>query len=359
MTYDMAHDPCSSSSRPSPLANPEPAMTHQPPKAEASTPSSDRQPLLIDASADDVMNDVFEELDQLLDNFERGQTVAEMDYGYDPSPEPIVSHEPAMPLTLVPQATPSPSVSSQDPELVPSETAPSDSERQASSLLDRLMLGTAIAAILATAVVGWINRQDIRQFVATIVGQPAPVATAPSPDPQVVADLQFIDYVQRSLEVINSTAVKSDSLPVAVNPNGLPTVPVSGNLTQPSMAPTVLERIYIPVYQPPSAVYVPPNVQLPAVAPSVTTQAPTTASSVPPAPSPSASPVPTETVTLVGVLDLGKKSAALFDINGSPQRIYPGEAIGSTGWTMVRITGQEAVIRRNGEVRSIYVGQKL
>ncbi|MCS6812044.1 MAG: hypothetical protein NZ772_00480 [Cyanobacteria bacterium] len=333
-------------------------MTHQLPKVEPSSPSSDRQPWSMDVSVDDVMNDVFEELDQLLDNFERGQTVVEMDDGYSPSPEPIVGHEPAMPLTLVPPVAPSPSVSSQDPELVPPETAPSDSGRQASSLVDRLMLGTAIAAVLATAVVGWINRQDIYRFVATVIGQPAPPVTAPSLDPQVAADLQFIDYVQRSLEVINSTAAKPDSLPVAVNPNGLPTVPVSGSPAQPSMAPTVLERVYIPVYQPPQMFYMPPTAQSPAAVPSVAAQAPKTAT-VAPVPSPLVSPVPTETVTLVGLLDLGKKSAALFEINGSPQRIYPGEAIGNTGWTMVRIAGQEAVIRRNGEVRSVYVGQKL
>jgi len=133
---------------------------------------------------------------------------------------------------------------------------------------------------------------------------------------------------------------------------------VNGNLAQPSVAPTVLERIYIPVYQPPQTYYLPPTAQLPATAanPSARTSA------VPVAPAPAiAAPSPTlsETVTLVGVLELGKKSAVLFEINGAPQRFYAGESIGNSGWTLVKISGQEAVIRRNGEVRSIYVGQKL
>jgi Tfp pilus assembly protein PilP len=63
--------------------------------------------------------------------------------------------------------------------------------------------------------------------------------------------------------------------------------------------------------------------------------------------------------TLVGVLELGDRSAALFDIAGNTQRVYVGESIGSSGWTLVSITNQEAIVRRNGDVRSIYVGQQF
>ncbi|ARV58697.1 hypothetical protein BZZ01_08635 [Nostocales cyanobacterium HT-58-2] len=61
--------------------------------------------------------------------------------------------------------------------------------------------------------------------------------------------------------------------------------------------------------------------------------------------------------TLEGLLELGNKSAALFKINGVTRRIEVGEAIGSSGWTLVEVTNGEALIRRNGEVRSIYTGQ--
>ncbi|GAA6618707.1 hypothetical protein [Scytonema sp. NUACC26] len=61
--------------------------------------------------------------------------------------------------------------------------------------------------------------------------------------------------------------------------------------------------------------------------------------------------------TLEGLMELGKKSAALFKINGVTKRIEVGEAIGYSGWTLVEVTNGEAVIRRNGEVRSIYAGQ--
>jgi hypothetical protein len=45
--------------------------------------------------------------------------------------------------------------------------------------------------------------------------------------------------------------------------------------------------------------------------------------------------------------------AKLFDL------LNMGESIGSSGWTLVDVSNGEAVIRRNGEVRSIYAGQKL
>jgi Tfp pilus assembly protein PilP len=63
--------------------------------------------------------------------------------------------------------------------------------------------------------------------------------------------------------------------------------------------------------------------------------------------------------TLVGLLESGENSAALFDVDGVTQRFKIGEAIGASGWTLVSVANQEAVVRRNGEVRSVYVGQKF
>lgn len=65
--------------------------------------------------------------------------------------------------------------------------------------------------------------------------------------------------------------------------------------------------------------------------------------------------------TLVGLLESesGENSAALFDVDGVTQRFKIGEAIGGSGWTLVSVANQEAVVRRNGEVRSVYVGQKF
>jgi Tfp pilus assembly protein PilP len=64
---------------------------------------------------------------------------------------------------------------------------------------------------------------------------------------------------------------------------------------------------------------------------------------------------------LRGVLVLGERSAAIFEVGGVSRRVYVGESIGSSGWTLVEINNEnsEAVIRRNGEVRSIFVGQQF
>jgi hypothetical protein len=77
-------------------------------------------------------------------------------------------------------------------------------------------------------------------------------------------------------------------------------------------------------------------------------------------PTPQVSPLPSKLHTLVGVIELGDGStAALFKIDGVTQRIGEGEPIGDSGWTMVSAANQNAIVRRNGEVRSVYVGQEF
>ncbi len=94
----------------------------------------------------------------------------------------------------------------------------------------------------------------------------------------------------------------------------------------------------------------------------------------PPAPSPVTSTVPVQQTVqqeqkvasvpvpahiLEGLLELGEQSAALFKVNGVTRRIQIGENIGGSGWTLVDVANGEAIIRRNGEVRSIFAGQKF
>jgi hypothetical protein len=89
-----------------------------------------------------------------------------------------------------------------------------------------------------------------------------------------------------------------------------------------------------------------PSPQAPAPVPQTSTVAP-------------AAPTPAPVHVLVGVLELGERSAALFEIDGVPQRVYMGERIGSSGWSLVSVSNEEAVVRRNGEVRSIFIGQQF
>ncbi len=168
-------------------------------------------------------------------------------------------------------------------------------------------------------------------------------------------DADFLQYIQRSLDRLAKQS-----------PAPSPTVAAS-----PSPSPNVVERVYVPIYPTaPSPALTSPSTTIspaaPAPKPNISrSPAPTASARTTPAPaaSPTApSPVPniaTASHTLVGVLELGDRSAALFEVNGTPQRIEIGEAIGTSGWTLVSIKNQEAIVRRNGEVRSIYVGQKF
>ncbi|MBD2577414.1 hypothetical protein [Oscillatoria sp. FACHB-1406] len=100
------------------------------------------------------------------------------------------------------------------------------------------------------------------------------------------------------------------------------------------------------------------TVALPSFPPSpprVAPVAPSATASLPPSPEP-----PLGKYSLVGlIVSSDGSSAALFNLNGVAQRVRAGEAIGDSGWTLYSAGNQSAVMRRNGEVREIYVGQKF
>ena len=230
----------------------------------------------------------------------------------------------------------------------------------------------------------------------------------------------FLAYLGRSLDVISAkqasrgqtlaavipVANRTPSLPTTVpNTNSAPQSSVLPNLpgaTATNASPNIIERVFVPVYQneqQPQAKAAPsvPSVAVPnsnAQLPKVPVPAPVAAAAaIPPGapanPAPSvpvvpvgASALPTPTppipvaissenaaaVTdttptsehvLVGVLNLGSRSAALFNIEGTSQRAYVGDRIGVSDWTLVSVNGQDVQVRRNGEVRSVYIGQKF
>ena len=191
----------------------------------------------------------------------------------------------------------------------------------------------------------------------------------------------------------------TETLPLPVAATNM--LPANNRLT----TPNVVERIYIPVYQSPALKYqipIVPTVPVPPTLPSSltannsptintiqpaikpipkTTQVnlkpaavnpqpmkvvpPQLPTIVPPAPVKETKnisqqvTVPSYSAQLEGLLELGNKSVALFKVDGISRRINLGENIGTTGWTLVEVSNGEAIVRRNGEVRSIYTGQKL
>lgn len=157
------------------------------------------------------------------------------------------------------------------------------------------------------------------------------------------SDLEFIDYMERSLDTIdrqleaNTADVDEELVYVPVyTPNAAPEPQISSSTLPTIPQPNIpLQSLKIPA---------PPPLPEP-------TQ---------PAPTPEAAK-PTKPAikhTLTGILELGgDKSAALIKVDGQTRRFWLGEKIGSSGWTLESITNQTAKISDGAEVRTIAVGE--
>lgn len=315
------------------------------------------------------------------------------------------------------------------------------------------MVGIAVAGVILVQNSGLINRLTSRSLQLSI--QPNLPQNQVETFTQADLRANLANYMLSAMAAIEREQVKILQQPTTINQN-LPTAPQqtvamanpTGSQLPPPMAAnntapaaprstTLVERIYIPVYQAPLPMrYAPPAIPgtnvattlppiptnakaaqptppkpvtktavnplakpvknqtkppqpmnvLAAVRPNLKPikvqnqpitlsqpQAPKVArmtSSQPQTPkvvAPAKATTPTEVavapvsanIILEGLLELGEKSAALFKIGDVTRRIEVGETISSSGWTLVEVANGEAVIRRNGEVRSIYAGQKF
>jgi hypothetical protein len=267
-------------------------------------------------------------------------------------------------------------------------------QRRSNRLLDTLLLVATGAALVALGTLWFAFKQSWQA--------PQPVATHTTTEQlQAQANTEFLNYLQRSLVAIDRrTEINRQS--VAVSPDSeedLPFISVTGNAS-PTTENDVIERIYVPVYRPPqplmpsripvttqlpptpiatspvpnATVVVPSTIPLPSLRPSVIASPPAPVEATPNTPtSPTTGNASREETgsaqipniatngshTLVGIFELGDRSAALFDISGSVQTIRIGERIGSSGWTLVSVSAEGAIVRRNGEVRTIYNGQRF
>lgn len=160
----------------------------------------------------------------------------------------------------------------------------------------------------------------------------------------------------------NAQPVKPSSAP-ASNP-GAPTtaqvVKPAAPAPPPAPSPSPKPQAEAPKPAPPAPATPVASLPKPQAAPPLPEQpADTAAAQKEPAPSAPAATAPTVVHTLVGIIQVGERAVALFEINGASRRVNIGESIGSSGWTLGEIKDKEAIIRRNGEVRSIYVGQSI
>ncbi|MFM7426674.1 MAG: hypothetical protein ACKO7W_17045 [Elainella sp.] len=308
-------------------------------------------------SAEGLMAALFGGVEQML---EHGITATlEPEPVAEPAPlpeltEPVVPLAAILPPKLAPRdLMPQPDLPEPEPEPEP-PVAPHAKTGRTSFWLS-LLFGSLL---LSAGLLSYFYRVQVSQFWLHLLEEygpeqtaPAPTAAVPSPSPE---NADFLQYLSRSMERLSRQA--------KLEPEPSPSPAASPS---PVAVPNVIERVYVPIYPTTSAPTAPASPVPAAPATPATRPAPAARRpAVQPQPSPvAASPVPNIAAannhTLLGVMELGDRSAALFEINGTPQRIEMGEAIGTSGWSLVSVSNQEAIVRRNGEVRSIYVGQKF
>jgi hypothetical protein len=176
------------------------------------------------------------------------------------------------------------------------------------------------------------------------------------------SEVQFIDYMERSLDQIDRQVATNNK--------------------------TSEEVVYVPVYTPTPTTSSIPNSNIPlASLPSSSIPdlpppqlAPAEPLGIPaPPPLPEPTPVidnfnsspnsaainqtaiasrPNISHTLIGVLELGSdRSAALVKVQGQTRRVWVGETINTDGWILESISNQHANISYQGQVRAISVGE--
>ncbi|ACK71388.1 conserved hypothetical protein [Gloeothece citriformis PCC 7424] len=193
---------------------------------------------------------------------------------------------------------------------------------------------------------------------------------------------EFIAYLQKSLEILERKQQQPNpnppSNPIPTQAIKIPPPPVNS-----ASAPQIIEKIYVPVYpqvQQPQTLSVnppiatpPTQVQIPSPPPlpvpnQLPIQPPKPPSTVPVLTPPEVSALPqtvppsvssSNNALLVGLLEAGDKSSALFTVDGQTRRIQLGEVIGTTGWMLKSVENQQVLISRNGAVRALQVGQNF
>lgn len=333
---------------------------HRPPADE-----NDAPPLAVESYADRLMDDLFEDVERMLHRGGVPQPepeIAPPATAAEPLSQPFASQAPP-PLSLETALTSlslSESGSAQaygaqelDHSVTSGLTPPKATLEQNSPRrsYNRLLLGVGCISVLVALAVWLVTQEAQRQPATTQGNNPSQTAATNG-----LTDSRFAQYMERSLQNIaqqpQATAPKGGT-PAAAN---MPTVTIPKTPTPPApKTPAGLERVYVPTYQ------LPPNLATqgntaPAPATTVVPATPNQRAAVPTAPVPPTASVPR---SLIGVMELGENSAALFEINGITQRYRIGESIGSSGWTLVEISKNQAIIRRNGEVRTIFIGQSF
>ncbi|MEO0457769.1 MAG: hypothetical protein AAF152_14490 [Cyanobacteria bacterium P01_A01_bin.114] len=305
---------------------------------------------LVESYAEDLMDELFDDVDRILEgdlplnsSVASPFTAADTPFGSNPVDLPAM----IVPVTAV-EAT-------EAEQPVDAKDKPSP-KRWYRKRIPQIALGAAcVSAILAFGF--WLAKENATQPKSVVQVETAP-ETAP-----LSAEDAFLEYLGRSMNIIQgqTSAQVSATQPGTV----LPANSVNRNVQSAGASGTnVIERVFVPVFQPSQQTTVTSLPTLPSLSGQPSPSSATPLPSLSPQAAAPSNPTipniaPVNTHVLVGVLELGERSAALFEINGVAQRVYVGENVGASGWSVVSIANEEIVVRRNGEVRSIYIGQQF
>ncbi len=283
-------------------------------------------------------------------------------------------------MSGISSADTAPATIPQDLEITPSSTEAIrvQARQESYGLFEKLLIFVGCSSAIAAVVIWLGNQGAIGRLVATVKG---PTETAVVIPPSNPSDAKFADYMGKSLDSIDSKSKVGSGLPTLPNLATMPTVKVPGTITpQPAIiiGGSGLPKPKVPAMTP--GIPTPNSISGASPAPAQNTLEQTVAKlsnlvdrmSRPVAPTPiapvtrstsmglPAAPVmPAPERILKGILGNGDRSAVMFELNGVTKNYEKGEKIGNSGWVLIRVENGNAIVRRNGEVRTLSVGQRI
>lgn len=339
-------------------------------EAQSVSGSVENPTLFAETSADDLMQDVFGDVDRMLQTGVSVAPESSKPTYVDLKPLPLSDLNSEAGGALAPRIEEdvadldTPEQASTLDAATGDRTSSKESAAPAklSTILLRVALVVSASVALGVGLAVWMaQRSQTRVATQTTTVEASSGIDSAQPD--------FVNYMTESLDAIDARYEQADRLSgMAPDSDGEDVSTASRDSSTP-----LPERVYIPVYQPPQVTAALPSLTaspfsttapVEEVVPTPTPAAPSSNASATDEPAtqsngsiPNISPDTSH--ALVGLLELGDRSAAIFEHSGTAHRIEVGAQIGSSGWSLVSVSAQEAIIRRNGDVRSVYIGQSF
>ena len=344
-------------------------------------------PISADHYADRLMDDLFDELESSLDEGVDIPLATEEIVPVDKEEEPLsLTPLQVSAVVLPPEVLPTgPKVEREERERAIADAVRAEErDRSENKNFDRFVIGAALVSLLASMGLWAWNQRNQAELLAAQNAEAAATQTTGS------ANSEFVGYMQRSLSAIDAMQAEKEeaeppvalAAPVDSVPLNLPQGATPGNVGQDlPFASNLVEAIdrlsrileTLPVDaegRPLPMGQLPGTVQSEAegaVAASPKAEAKKEdKTTVSPEETANAEAEEGETKvqaapqhTLVGLLELGDRSVALFSIDGVTRRVSIGEAVGGSGWVLAEVASQEAKVRKDGEVKSLFIGQKF